>query len=843
MAGSILSPWRWQVLEDGEPLPGALLDTWLSGTSTPHPVYADAALVTPLDNPVEADADGVFPVMFLDSVAYRMRVRRADGTTFFASQDNISNINQLILALNNTWTGTNTFNGAVVFGSTVQLPSVAYASLPAATAGRVARVSDSARGLWIANGTTWAAVNGRVFDVGQFGAVGNGVADDTAAIQAAVTAAAVSGGTVRFGAGLTYLVSNQGGGTDQYAIAITSNVHIDLNGATIARTSAAAFAPFLIGTPDSNAAPASNVRIFGGTMQGNSILHASSGSQPNDYRTMIQLRNASQVQIHDVRFTNVDSSSIYCMGPTTGDTTTYNSLLSVEDCDFYAASHAIANRALIHAIVCSEVNNFTSVGNTFSWCDDAISGVSTVEAVTDASNSTWTHGSLGSVPRSGRNWTITGNTCYNSSEHALYLGGVGMTITGNTILTDTPSICISDLKVEGLSMNISGNAVTARDTCMNIGVGSNDVTVTGNVFTQMQVSAAGAISCDYDTISAYIDARAWKTFYYALHNLTITGNTVHYVGSQPSVADNDNCTVGVRVFTGTSDANYQTAGREYQIENVIISGNTFSGYTHAVRLIGILLDSLNVTGNTFRGYPLAVLETNYNGTQTLVSKYVIAVDNASALQYKSTLTGNMIYGYMGLFGRMPDTGALTNAYPANVCTGNQITYTDDLDNGEFRAYDSTDNNLCESNTGYKFYASKPVMGPANAWNETTTAQANAGRMERFTNALSAYDDSGNARAFLATAIPTLEVNSATPAVNNWRVMGTLNTMATTISNFTGASAGQEIIVIVGDANTTFDFTGSNLKGNAGVNLAAAADDALYCTYNGTNWYCVVAKGS
>lgn len=48
--------------------------------------------------------------------------------------------------------------------------------------------------------------NNAVFNVKDFGATGDGITDDTAAIQAALTAAGVSGGTVYFPAG-TYLVS------------------------------------------------------------------------------------------------------------------------------------------------------------------------------------------------------------------------------------------------------------------------------------------------------------------------------------------------------------------------------------------------------------------------------------------------------------------------------------------------------------------------------------------------------------------------------------------------------------------------------------------------------------
>lgn len=85
--------------------------------------------------------------------------------------------------------------------------------------------------------------------------------------------------------------------------------------------------------------------------------------------------------------------------------------------------------------------------------------------------------------------------------------------------------------------------------------------------------------------------------------------------------------------------------------------------------------------------------------------------------------------------------------------------------------------------------------------------------------------------------------NATPPVIEGSVFQTANAVATTISMFDNGFIGQKIVVLINDGNTTIDFTGTNLKGNAGVDWTPASGDHMSCWFDGTNWYCTVSDNT
>ena len=90
---------------------------------------------------------------------------------------------------------------------------------------------------------------------------------------------------------------------------------------------------------------------------------------------------------------------------------------------------------------------------------------------------------------------------------------------------------------------------------------------------------------------------------------------------------------------------------------------------------------------------------------------------------------------------------------------------------------------------------------------------------------------------------------ATPACRpDFDVYRTANATPTTITDFDGVSVGagdvgRAITVMVNDANTTLDFSGSKLVGNEGVDWVASVGDTLHAVWDGTDWLCTLGKAA
>lgn len=79
------------------PLADGFIYFYLAGTSTPEDVFADTDLSTPLSNPVELDADGRPPAIYLSPVSYKVVVTDRDLVTVY-TLDGYRDVSQVVLA-------------------------------------------------------------------------------------------------------------------------------------------------------------------------------------------------------------------------------------------------------------------------------------------------------------------------------------------------------------------------------------------------------------------------------------------------------------------------------------------------------------------------------------------------------------------------------------------------------------------------------------------------------------------------------------------------------------------------------------------------------------------------
>lgn len=94
-----------------------------------------------------------------------------------------------------------------------------------------------------------------------------------------------------------------------------------------------------------------------------------------------------------------------------------------------------------------------------------------------------------------------------------------------------------------------------------------------------------------------------------------------------------------------------------------------------------------------------------------------------------------------------------------------------------------------------------------------------------------------------SAFQTFTDADTTPDISGGRNFKTANSGATTITMLDGGTDGQTIRVVFGDSNTTIDFTGTNLKGNAGADWSPTQNDHMICTFDGTDWFCDISDNT
>jgi hypothetical protein len=239
---------------------GAKVSFFLTGTSTPTDTYQDSALTTPHTNPVIADAAGRFPPIYLNpDILYRVTFTDSADVEIYPAVDPVNDrvLSQAII-------------GGYLY------PRTAAEIATVVTPVNFSRNPDAPG------------------DVRRFGTTGDGVADDTAELQAAFDAATVSGEKLLIVAG-TYGISS--------TLTIDGKINIEM--AAGAQIKALASFPNPASVDDASwMIDADNAAVAGSRFRGIN-LHG------NEVAKGLRVKGTTDVQVLSGKYTKMRGPGVY----------------------------------------------------------------------------------------------------------------------------------------------------------------------------------------------------------------------------------------------------------------------------------------------------------------------------------------------------------------------------------------------------------------------------------------------------------------------------------------------------------------------------------------------------
>ena len=540
----------------GNPLTGGKVYTYAAGTTTPLATYTDASGLTFNTNPIILDVRGEASI-WLSDLSYKFVLTNASDTVIW-TVDNITGIEALKASLANT---TDVGKGDALIGF---------------------RQSNASGALVNAVGRTVHQKLQETISVKDFGAVGDGVTDDTAAIQSAVNAA---GGKALYFPGGTYIVGE--------IITVLSNSSLYGDpGVTTLKLKTKTYAPanvsiFVLTN-------ITNVYIYGLTFNGNK---GNIGTTRNPINTVFQ---TTKVTFDTCEWINCEG---ICL-----NVSTVVDNFAVLNCRFINCggatdnSDGYRNQAIaFSADGAARSKDIEITGNYFFAIGLDCISMTNLDNVVVSNNSAYnSYTFLFNTPTiySTINLTVTGNVIYNTNQGALnnsvnpvaidLPAVINATVIGNAIFdTDQAAIGIFDGSDNVVvSNNTIVNAVRKPASwCGAISVGANGaasnsfwVTVSNNIIVSGTATMTYGILLQGDLDTAFIS------------NNSIAGQTVSKFGRYSAgVVPSPATTTALIDNSGISSSTF--------IQDIDAAGSIWTNWRKTNTLEAYLVDGVQVVSN------------------------------------------------------------------------------------------------------------------------------------------------------------------------------------------------------------------------------------------------------
>lgn len=490
---------------NGDPLNGGKIYTYAAGTSTPLDTYTTYAGSTPNANPVILNSEG-YADIWLGAALYKIVVKTSADVTI-STTDNIGGQ-----------------------ANVADLANTASSTLGDALIGVKSTLTGG-------TALTQHAKNAQIVSVKDFGALGDGATNDSAAVQAAIDSTAAG---IYFPAG-TYLLSTQltGAGSkkyysDQGAIlkaGATMNSILYLLDVSNVEICGLEF--------NGNSNTLSNIRAYtnSATQTNLNIHHCTSYSTKTD--ATLQYGNIEVSKLASSRWTKVR----ICNNDfrTSG---THGSIVAYADGVMFTDN--LVSTATNHGFEAVDCTNVIEKGNVVSDCTLSGLGVGT----------------------HCKNWIIQGNVISNC-------GGDGsITAEHNSVDGIIDGNVIFDCNTQGINVSF-GTAIAAPfDKVQNIIVSNNNMVCKSGVTTKIGINAYSStggsavgtgVKLANNVIDGFNVGIAYAYFAYG----DVTGNTVKNLTGSSSVAIKGTFVASCNI----SDNLCNTDSGDHSIQLLTYSGN------------------------------------------------------------------------------------------------------------------------------------------------------------------------------------------------------------------------------------------------------------------------------